>query len=742
MKEFLDKNKMIFIDSETENKIDDLISRMTLEEKIGQICQVGPSPVGGFEISEEQAAQLLKDKSISQATYDAIVNHTMIDSNEENVRQGKVGSFIGIKDAETTNRLQKIAVEESRLGIPLIMGFDVIHGHKTIFPVPVAQACTFEDDTFVQSTSIAAKEMSEDGIHWTYAPMVDIARDSRWGRITEGVGEDPYLGYRFAQAMVKGFQGETVEDLKKAEHVAACVKHFAGYGAAEGGRDYDTVDMSLAKFYEIYLPPYAGAVKAGVATVMAAFNDLNGVPCTTNRWLLTDLLRNQMGFDGFVISDAYAIQECVNHGTAKDIEEAAKQSIEAGLDMDLNSNVYATYMKDLIEKGQVSMETLETAVRRILRIKFQMGLFEHPYTQVPEKSTKLCPEHRAVCREVGRKSVVLLKNENQILPLSKKMKVAVLGCIASNRDEMHGAWANSPDLGTAVSLVDGLQNAGIDFVYSPCVGENQPLHREQMLDAVKDADVVIAALEHHDAGEAHSNCKLEFKGDQIQMLRELKKLGKPVITLMFNGRPMALADVEPNTDALVEVWHLGSEAGNAICDVLFGDYDMTGRLTTTVPYFTGQWPVYYNHPNTGRPTTESEWTCKYRDAPLFPLYSFGFGLSYTTFAYSDMTVQKDGDKLTVSVKVRNTGDREGVETVQCYIHRHKATRVRPVKELKGYEKVSLAPGEEKKVSIELTRELLGYFNEHAEYIMDESQFDIWMAHDSNCELGCHQTVLF
>lgn len=736
------EKKMIFTNPETEKKIDALLAQMTLEEKIGQICQVGPSPVGGFEISEEQAAQLLKDKSISQATYDAIINHTMIDSNEENVRKGKVGSFIGIRDAETTNRLQKIAVEESRLGIPLIMGFDVIHGHKTIFPVPVAQACTFEDETFVQSTSIAAREMAEDGIHWTYAPMLDIARDSRWGRITEGVGEDPYLGYRFAQAMVKGFQGETVDDLKKPEHVAACMKHFAGYGAAEGGRDYDTVDMSLAKFYEIYLPPYAGAVKAGVATAMAAFNDLNGVPCTTNKWLLTDLLRDKMGFEGFVISDAYAIQECINHGTAKDIEEAAKQAIEAGLDMDLNSNVYATYMKDLIEKGEVSMETLETAVRRILRIKFQMGLFEHPYTETPEKTSKLCKEHRAVCREIGRKSVVLLKNNDKLLPLSKKAKVAVLGRIASDRDEMHGAWANSPDLGTAVSLVDGLRNAGIDFTYAPCIGENQPLDRTQMLEVVKDADVVIAALEHHDAGEAHSNCKLEFKGDQIPMLKELKALGKPVVTLMFHGRPMALADVEPNTDALVEVWHLGSEAGNAICDVLFGDYDMTGRLTTTVPYYTGQWPIYYNHPNTGRPTTESEWTCKYRDAPLFPLYCFGYGLSYTTFAYSDMKVQKDADKLTVSVTVKNTGDRAGVETVQCYIHRHKATRVRPVKELKGYAKAALEPGEEKEVSIELTRELLGYFNERAEYIMDESDFDIWMAHDSTCELGCHEVVTF
>lgn len=732
----------MFVQPEIEKKIDDLISQMTLEEKIGQICQVGPSPVVGFEISEEQAEQLLKDGSISQVTYEAIVNHTMIDSNEDNVRKGKIGSFIGIRDAATTNRLQKIAVEESRLGIPLIMGLDVIHGHKTIFPVPVAQACSFEDETFITSASVAAKESAEDGIHWTYAPMVDITHDSRWGRITEGFGEDPYLGYRFAQASVKGFQGETLDDLKKPEHIAACVKHFAGYGAAEGGRDYDTVDMSLAKFYEQYLPPYAGAVKAGVTTVMAAFNDLNGVPATTNKWLLTDLLREKMGFEGFVISDAYAIQECVNHGTAKDIREAAKQALEAGLDMDLNSNVYGAYMKDLIESGEVSMETLETAVRRILRIKFQMGLFEHPYTEIPEQTCKRCPEHLAKSREIARKSIVLLKNEGGLLPLSKKTKLAVVGDIASNRDEMFGAWACFPDFGTGVSLVDGLRNAGIDFTYAPCVGEKMPLNREELADTVKDADIVIACLEHHDAGEAHSNCKLEFKGDQIEMLKELKKMGKTVVAMMFNGRPMALADVVPNCDALVEPWHLGSEAGNAICDVLFGDYDVVGRLTTTVPYYTGQWPVYYNHPNTGRPTTESEWTCKYRDAPLFPIYCFGYGLSYTEFAYSDLTFNAEGDKLTVSVKVKNIGDRTGTETVQCYIHRHKATRVRPVKELKGFAKVTLAPGEEKTVSVELTRELLGYFNEYAEYITDESEFDIWMAHDSDCKLGCHGTVTF
>ena len=730
----------MFIDPAIEKKIDELLSQMTLEEKIGQICQVGPSPVGGFEITEKQAAQLLKDRSISQATYDAIINHTMMDSREDDVRNGKIGSFIGIKDAATTNYLQKIAVEESRLGIPLIMGLDVIHGHKTIFPVPVAQACTFEEETFEQSTAIAAKEAAEDGIHWTYAPMVDITHDSRWGRITEGVGEDPYLGYRYAAAMVRGFQGKNLDELKKPEHIAACVKHFAGYGAAEGGRDYDTVDMSLAKFYETYLPPYAGAIQAGVATAMAAFNDLNGVPCTINKWLLTDLLRDKLGFEGFVISDAYAIQECVNHGTVEDIPEAAKQALEAGLDMDLNSNVYATHMRNLIEAGRVSVETLEKSVRRILRIKFQMGLFEHPYTEIPKQSSKLCAAHRATSREIAKKSIVLLKNDDQLLPLQKDTKIAVIGQIASDRDEMHGAWAVCPEFGTAVSLIDGLKAYGANFVYEKCVGEHEPLDKALLAQTVKNVDIVIAAIAHHDAGEAHSNCKLEFQGDQLEMLRELKRLGKKVVTVMFNGRPMAMNDVEPNSDALVEAWHLGTEAGNAICDVLFGAYNPSGRLTTTFPYFSGQWPVYYNHTNTGRPTNESEWTCKYRDAPLFPLYCFGYGLSYTTFAYDAMSLHAEGDELVASVKVKNTGKVAGCETVQLYIHRHHATRVRPVKELKGYAKVFLNPDEEQTVTIRVPRAHLGYFNECAEYVTDQSVFDVWMAHDSNCELGCHGTI--
>lgn len=725
---------------EIEKKIDNLLSRMTTEEKIGQLCQIGPSPVGGFEISEEQAAQLLKEKSITKATYDSIVNHTMIDKGEDDVRQGRVGSFIGLRDADTSNHLQKIAVEESRLGIPLIMGLDVIHGHKTIFPVPLAQSCTFDDDTFVESCAVAAKETAEDGLHWTYAPMVDIARDSRWGRITEGVGEDPYLGYRYAAAMVRGFQGDTPEDLKKPGHIAACLKHFAAYGAAEGGRDYDTVDMSLAKLYETYLPPYAGAVKAGVTTAMAAFNDLNGSPCTTNKWLLTELLRNKMGFEGFVISDAFAIRECVNHGTARTEREAAKQAIEAGLDMDLNSGVYSENLMSLIESGEISEETIDEAVRRVLRIKYLLGLFENPYTEIPAVSSKLCAEHREAARRIAGKSIVLLKNENSVLPLAKDKKFAVVGEIASKRDEMYGAWAVSARRDIAVSFTDGLENAGANFVYAPCVSESTSLDTELLKKTVADTDVVVAAISYQDAGEARSNCKLEIQGDQLLMLRELKKMGKTVIAVLFNGRPLPLGDMVPYADAIVEAWHLGTEAGNAICDVLFGDCNPSGRLTVTVPYYTGQWPIYYNHTNTGRPTGESEWTCKYRDAPLTPLYCFGYGLGYTEFAYSDFALEAENGMLKASVTVKNTGKREGEETVQLYIHRRKATRVRPVKELKGYAKVILQPNEEKRVTVTVPKNMLGYFDMNAEYITDESEFDVWLSHDSSCSEDCHGVI--
>lgn len=722
---------------ETEKKIDELLSKMTLQEKIGQLQQIGPSPVGGFEISDEEAEKMYTDGRISEKLYLSIVNHTMLDGREEEIRKGNVGSFIGIIGAEKSNHLQRIAVEESRLGIPMIMGLDVIHGHKTVFPAPLAEACSFNDEAFRLSAEVAAREAAEDGVHWTYAPVVDVTSDSRWGRIMEGAGEDTYLASRFAAAKVKGFQGDDISD---PEHIAACVKHFAAYGAVEGGRDYDTVDMSLPKFYEKYLPPYASAIKAGVATVMAAFNDLNGIPCTANRWLLKDVLRNELGFEGFVISDAHAIEEIVNHGTAKDRKDAAVQAIKAGIDMDLGSDCYIEFLEELVREGKVNTEDIDESVRNILRIKYALGLFDNPYVDENRESTKLCKKHRDISYDIAKQCAVLLKNDNDILPLDKNRKIAVVGEMAAMGDKMNGSWVMAPEPGTAVSLLDGLKNKGFDIVYSPCYGETMPLDRKKLSETVKDADVVIAAISYWVAGEAYSLCRLELPGDQVEMLKILKETGKPTVSVLFNGRTLALSDVVPNTDALIEGWHLGTEAGNALADIISGDYNPSGRLSASVPYYSGQFPIYYNHVNTGRPASESHWTSKYHDAPVEPLYPFGYGLSYTEFEYSGLKLSVSGDILTAAVTVKNTGKRDGMETVQLYTHRRDAKRVRPVRELKGYRRVELSAGQEKEVTICVTREELGYYDTDLNFITDQSDFDIWMAHDSSC--GEHGVIYF
>lgn len=723
---------------EIEKKIDELLAKMTLAEKVGQLQQIGPSPVGGFEISDEDALSMFNAGKITKETYESIINHTMLDKREDNIRRGGVGSFIGIDDAERSNHLQRIAVEETRLGIPMIMGMDVIHGHKTIFPIPLAQACSFDEKTFEISSAVAAKEASEDGIHWTYAPMVDICRDARWGRMCEGFGEDTYLASQYSAATVRGFQGD---DISHPDHIAACVKHFAAYGACEGGRDYDTVDMSMPKFYETYLPPYAAAIKAGAATVMAAFNDLNGIPCTTNKWLLKTLLRDELGFDGFVISDAHAIEECVNHGTARDLREAVKQSVEAGCDMDLGSDAYITLLEDMIKKGEISEEDLDNSVRAVLRIKFSLGLFERPYVEIRKESSKLCAEHRAIALDIARKSAVLLKNEGNLLPLGKKTRVAVVGAVAADRDEVIGAWCCSDIKGTGVSLIDALEIKGINFKYAPCVSEQEPLDYEMLADTVKDADVVIAALAYKSSGEANSMANLELSDSQQEMLIELGKTGKPVVGVLFNGRPIALGAVVPRVSALLEAWHLGTETGNAVADILFGDYNPTGRLSATIPHVSSQLPVYYNHPNTGRPADDNiRWSSKYMDVSVKPLYPFGYGLSYTDYSYRNLAVRTEGDALYVSVDVKNIGKKTGSETVQLYVHRRKATRVRPVRELKGYSKVFLEPGEEKNVTIKITREEMGYYDVMMNYITDVSEYDVWMAHDSSC--GEHGTVIF
>ena len=716
------------IHQETEKKIDLLLSQMTLHEKVGQLHQVAPSKVGGFEVSAEEAKAMYEAGEIDEREYEAALNHTALFLHDDAIRRGEIGSFISVQDAGTANRLQKIAVEESRLGIPLIFGLDVIHGYRTIFPIPLAEACSFNDGIFELSAQVAAREASEDGVNWTFAPMADIARDARWGRIAEGAGEDPYLASRFAAAKVRGFQGKELSDR---DRIAACIKHFAAYGACAGGRDYDTVDMSLPLFYEIYLPPYAAAVRAGCATAMAAFNDLNGVPCTTNRFLLQTLLREKLGFNGFVISDANAIRECINHGTARNEREAAKQALEAGLDMDLGANVYTACLEDMVNKGELAVQYLDAAVRNILRVKFALGLFEHPYADTPEKKrTALCVDHRAAARDAAKRSIVLLKNENRTLPLSKTANIAVVGSVANDRQAMLGTWSFTGSAAAAISLVDALGRRNASFRFVPCCSETDPLDEEQLQKALEGADIVLAALSYQASGEAQSCCHLTLPGDQSRMLETISRCGKPVVSVLFNGRPVAVPEVVAYSDAVLEAWHLGTEAGSAVCDVLFGDYNPSGRLTATFPNASGECPVYYNHPSTGRPRGAARWTSKYMDSPLTPLFPFGYGLSYTTFSYGELSLRIEGDCVTATVPVTNDGTMAGEETVQLYIHRRCAQRVRPVRELKGYQKVFLQPGETKEVSMTVTKDELGYYAVDGNWDTGESDFDIWLAHDS------------
>ena len=723
------------INGETEKKIEELLHRMTLHEKVGQLHQTAPSRVGGFEISEEEAENMLKAGHITEEEYETIVSHRAMYIHDEEIRRGEIGSFIGVMDRATANRLQKIAVEESRLGIPIIFGMDVIHGYKTIFPVPLAEACTFNEEIFENTARIAAKEASEDGINWTYAPMADVARDARWGRVAEGPGEDTYLASRFAAAKVRGFQGT---DMREKDRIAACVKHFAAYGACEGGRDYDTVDMSLPKFYETYLPPYAAAVKEGCATVMAAFNDLSGVPCTTNGFLLKEVLRGQLGFKGMVISDADAIKECVNHGTAAHIKEAVKQSIEAGTEMDLGSNVYTAYLEQMVEEGEVDIQYVDDAVRDVLRVKFAVGLFDDPYGNQAQVSSFLCDEHRKAARDAARRSIVLLKNEENVLPLSQDAKIAVVGAAADDRGKMLGCWAFTGDGNQAVSLMDALKERELTVKYAACCGEDMPLNREQLMETVEGAEVIIAALEFVHSGEAQSCWDITLQGEQKEMLELLSKTGKKVVSVLFNGRPVAIPEVIEKSTAVVEAWNLGSEAGHGIVDVLLGEYNPSGRLAVTFPNASGECPVYYNHPNTGRPRSEEFWTSKYIDAPLKPLFPFGYGLSYTDYQYGPLSLEKTDEGIKATVKVTNNGKVDGEETVQLYIHRRQAERVRPVRELKGYKKVFLKAGESKDVSFLVEKNQLGYYNLKAEYVTTESWFDIWMAHDSSC--GSHGEI--
>lgn len=710
-----------------EERIQELRSKMTLEEKIGQLQQCGPSLVGAFDVSFDELLNMMFDGRITKEEFDRLMGTAEQDFHEDDLRAGKIGSYNGIGDSATANRLQKIAVEETRLGIPLLFGYDVIHGFRTVTPIPLAESCAWEPALWEKTGRVAAEEATAAGVHLTFAPMVDVAKDARWGRVSEGAGEDVLLNSDYGVAKVKGFQGE---DLSKEDAMAACLKHFAAYGAGEAGRDYNRVDMSMQRLWEEYMPSYKACVDAGARAVMPAFNDINGVPCTVNSWLLRDILREKWGFNGLVISDSNAIAECVNHGIAKDKRDASKQAILAGMDMDMSSNSYIECLKELVESGEVPESVLDEAVDDVLRIKFELGLFDNPYQtdEQRESQAMLKEEYRAIAREAAVKSMVLLKNEGKVLPLKADAKVGLFGALAADKGQMTGAWAIGAKPEDCVSIVEACGARGISYQYS----ENG----SDLLKIAVDSDVLVAAIGEmkEESGEAASRADITVSQKDLALVQDLLATGKPVVVVLFNGRPLAIPELSEYVPAILEAWHPGVEAGPAILEVLFGDVNPSGKLTTTFPAATGQCPMYYAHINTGRPGGKSKFTSKYLDAPVEPLYPFGYGLSYTTYAYGDLKAEKKEDAIHVAVSVSNTGERDGDEIVQCYVQDVAAKRVRPVRQLKGYEKVSLKAGETKTVEFTIPYEALSYYDWNMDIVSCEGVLRIYVGGDSQAGL--------
>ena len=717
--------------------IDQLMKKMTLEEKIGQLNL----PVTG-EITTGQA----KSSDVAKR-----------------IRNGEVGGLFNLKGVERIREVQRQAVEESRLGIPLLFGMDVIHGYETIFPIPLGLSCTWDMKAIEESARIAAVEASADGISWTFSTMVDVSRDPRWGRVSEGNGEDPFLGAAIARAMIRGYQGK---DMSRNDEIMACVKHFALYGASEAGRDYNTVDMSRQRMFNEYMLPYQAAVEAGVGCVMASFNEVDGVPATGSKWLMTDVLRKQWGFDGFVVTDYTGINEMIDHGMG-DQQTVAALALNAGVDMDMVSDAFSGTLKKSVEEGKVSAAAIDAACRRILEAKYKLGLFDNPYKYCDVNRPKkqiFTKEHRAIARKTASESFVLLKNEG-VLPLSKKGTIAVVGPLANTRSNMPGTWSVAAVLDNAPSLVEGLREVVGDRAKvvtakgSNLIGDadyekratmfGRELHRDNRTDrelldeALKvaaGADVIVAALGESSemSGESSSRTNLEMPDVQRALLQELLKTGKPVVLVLFTGRPLVLTWEEEHVPAILNVWFGGSEAAYAISDVLFGDVNPSGKLTATFPQNVGQIPLFYNHKNTGRPLQEGRWFEKFRsnylDVSNESLYPFGYGLSYTTFAYSDIHLSStemsaDGE-LTATVTVTNTGSRDGAEVVQLYIRDLVGSVTRPVKELKGFEKIFLKAGESRKVSFSITPELLKFYNYDLQFVCEPGDFDVMIGGNS------------
>ncbi len=732
---------MFQLTAEQTKKVKDLLSQMTLEEKIGQMNLISPSIVGGFDVSFEELIEMATDGRLSQEELTKILSQAERDYRVDDIRAGLVGSLM-LQEPEKYNELQRIAVEESRLGIPLIIGLDVIHGFRSVYPIAIAEAGTFEPELMKKTAHMAAKESRTQGVSWHFAPMIDVARDSRWGRVSEGPGEDPYLASVFAKAKIEGLQNYEEfpnEDgtLPHENYIAACTKHYVAYGACESGRDYNTTSMAVSQLHNVYLPPFKAAMEAGAATAMASFNDLNGVPCTVNEYTLRKVLKETYGLKGFVVSDANAIRECVTHGIAEDDRDAGIQAAKAGLDMDMGTYIYENQLADAIAKGDLDMKYIDDAVERILNVKVWLGLFEHPYVseEAAHRYDELPKAHTDLALEAAKKSVVLLKNEGNILPIKKDAKISLVGRLANMKTEVIGAWAMSWQEKDCVSIYDAMMASGADVSYYPCGGPEGELNEDEIKAAGEYGDVIVAVIGElvSMSGEASSKADISLPGKQREMLEKLMASGKPVVAVLMNGRPLALSWEAEHVPAIIEGWHLGIQMGNAIKEILFGDYNPSGKLTSSFPYVTGQCPMYYNHPSTGRPGSKSKFTSRYLDAPFDALYPFGYGLSYTTFEYSDLSVKECADALEVSVTLTNTGDVEGTETAQLYMQDVAASLVRPVKELKGFAKETLKAGESKVITMTLAKKDMGFYNNDVEYCLEDGKFRIYVGGDSrNC----------
>ena len=719
-----------------DQKVETLLSKMTLEEKIGQMNQyngfwdfTGPAPKGGH----------------AEKKY-------------EDLKNGLVGSMLNVRGVKDVTAVQKVAVEQSRLGIPLIIGFDVIHGYKTISPIPIAESASWDLDAIKKSAEMAALESSAAGINWTFAPMVDISRDARWGRVMEGAGEDPYLGSKIAEARVNGFQGN---NLSLNSTIAACAKHFAAYGFAEAGRDYNTVDIGTSTLYNMVFPPFIAAKNAGVKTFMNSFNELNGIPATGNKYLQRDILKEEWAYDGFIVSDWGSITEMIAHGHAKDGEHAAELALNAGSDMDMESYLYVKHLENLVGNDKVNLNSIDDATRRILKVKFELGLFDDPYKYCDlqrEKEITGSEEINNAALDIAKKSIVLLKNNNNLLPLKKEgQKIALIGALASDKTSPLGSWRIAADDNTAISVLEGmnqysgntvtfakgadLTHGKTEFVTELKINTTDKSEFKKAKEVARNADVVVMVLGEHgfQSGEGRSRASLDLPGVQQELLEEIFSVNSNIVLVLNNGRPLAINWADENIPAILEAWQLGTQSGHAIAQVLYGDYNPSGKLPMTFPRNVGQVPLYYNYKNTGRPNLpgpDSVFWSHYNDEENTPLYPFGYGLSYSTFKYSNLSITNNfekNSKIEITIDVKNTGAIEGKEVVQLYIRDKYASITRPVKELKGFELLNLKAGETKVAKFELTEKELGFYDNQGKWILEKGEFEVYVGTNSQTQ---------